>query len=224
MENRRGMLYPIMIIAAISVIVFSVMGIATMTGWLPSALSQKDEAVTAQDQPTADKRALTQDEIRPGPQPPQYTSSQPAASAPQAQAQPKPVPRPRPAPEPREAPAYKAPVASVCANCGVIESIQAQEAKGEGTGLGAVVGGVAGAVLGHQVGSGRGRDAATVLGAVGGGYAGHEIEKNARKTVTYVIRVRMEDGTYRTVTQSTAPGHAVGERVKIVNGAIVGQG
>ncbi len=39
------MLYPMMVIAAISVILFSIVGIGTMTGYIPSALSQKDETV-----------------------------------------------------------------------------------------------------------------------------------------------------------------------------------
>jgi len=37
--RRQGLLYPLMLIAAIAVIVFSMLGIATMTGLLPSALS-----------------------------------------------------------------------------------------------------------------------------------------------------------------------------------------
>ena len=44
-------------------------------------------------------------------------------------------------------------------------------------GKGAAIGAVAGGVLGHQVGSGRGNTAATVGGAVLGGVAGHQIEK-----------------------------------------------
>jgi uncharacterized protein YcfJ len=42
-----------------------------------------------------------------------------------------------------------------------------------GIGVGAVVGGV----LGNQVGSGDGKTLATILGAVGGGYVGNEIAK-----------------------------------------------
>ena len=38
----RGMLYPLMVIAAIALIVFSLLGIATITGWMPSALAHSD--------------------------------------------------------------------------------------------------------------------------------------------------------------------------------------
>jgi outer membrane lipoprotein SlyB len=40
--KREGILYPLMLIAAIAVIVFSVVGIATMMGWMPSAASKSE--------------------------------------------------------------------------------------------------------------------------------------------------------------------------------------
>src|SRR5262245_43471260 len=52
---------------------------------------------------------------------------------------------------------------ATCANCGVIDSVQAVKLKGEGTGLGAVVGGVTGAAVGNQMGKGNGRTAMTVI-------------------------------------------------------------
>ena len=44
----RGLLYPMMVIAAIAVIVFSVLGIASITGWMPSGLISRAEAATVQ--------------------------------------------------------------------------------------------------------------------------------------------------------------------------------
>jgi outer membrane lipoprotein SlyB len=63
------------------------------------------------------------------------------------------------------------------------------------------------------MGGGNGKKAMTVLGAVGGGFAGHEVEKRARSTTVYQVRLRMDDGTTRTVTQQTAP--AVGGRFEV---------
>jgi outer membrane lipoprotein SlyB len=103
--------------------------------------------------------------------------------------------------------------APVCANCGVVESVQAVKQQGEGSGVGAVAGGVAGGVLGNQFGKGGGRAAMTVLGAVGGGFAGNEIEKNVKAKTVYSVKLRMDDGTLRTVQQSQAP--AVGARVRL---------
>lgn len=107
----------------------------------------------------------------------------------------------------------KAAAQAACGTCGVIESVQAVKRKGEATGVGAVVGGVAGAAVGNQVGKGNGRTAMTVIGAVGGGVAGHEIEKHARATTVYEVRVRMDDGSVRTVERATAP--PVGQRVRM---------
>jgi outer membrane lipoprotein SlyB len=124
--------------------------------------------------------------------------------------------------KPAAAPAPATKVAEVCTTCGVIESVTPFEQKGEGTGIGAVAGGVLGGVLGHQVGGGNGKKAMTVLGAVGGGMAGHEIEKRQRATTLYSVKVRMADGTLRTVTQSTAP--TVGQQVTVEGSQIRARG
>jgi outer membrane lipoprotein SlyB len=105
--------------------------------------------------------------------------------------------------------------AAVCHECGVVESVQAVTRKGEASGLGAVAGGVLGAAVGNQMGKGNGRDAMTVIGAVGGGVAGHEIEKRAKSTTVHVVKVRMDDGSLRTIEQSASA--RTGERV-IVEG------
>lgn len=78
-----------------------------------------------------------------------------------------------------------------------------------------------GGLLGHQVGGGTGKDIATIAGAVGGGYAGHQIEKKVKTTKHYEITIRMNDGSRRTMAQETEPGFAIGEKVKIVDGALV---
>lgn len=109
-------------------------------------------------------------------------------------------------------------VASVCATCGKVESVAEVKQKGEGTGLGVVGGAVVGGLLGHQVGGGSGKNVATVLGAVGGGVAGNEVEKRARSRTLYQVKVRMEDGSLRTVTQGSAP--AVGQKVTVEGSAL----
>lgn len=103
--------------------------------------------------------------------------------------------------------------ATVCNHCGVIEGVREVKVKGQGTGIGAVAGGVLGAAVGNQMGKGDGRKAMTVLGAVGGGLAGHEIEKQARSETVYEVRVRMDDGSVRTFTRKTAP--TPGSRVTV---------
>lgn len=54
LKQPKGLLYPTMLIAAIAVILFSVIGIATMAGLMPSALSQGgDKAAPAAQQGNA---------------------------------------------------------------------------------------------------------------------------------------------------------------------------
>jgi outer membrane lipoprotein SlyB len=128
----------------------------------------------------------------------------------------KPAPKAAPARTPAtpgKAPATERVAAAPCTNCGVVESFVAVKQKGEASGVGAVGGAVVGGLLGSAVGKGDGRKVATVLGAVGGGLAGNEIEKNHKATTVYQVKVRMQDGTVRTLTQSTAP--TVGQKVTL---------
>ena len=101
----------------------------------------------------------------------------------------------------------------ICATCGTVEAVTPVQRKGEAKGVGAVAGGVLGAVVGSQIGHGGGRTAATLLGALGGGFAGNAIEKNVRKETVYQARVRMEDGSTRTIEQATLP--SVGSKVVV---------
>lgn len=107
---------------------------------------------------------------------------------------------------------------------GVVQSIELVNAGsggigGSGVGAGTIAGAVVGGILGNQVGGGSGNTAATVLGAAGGAYAGHELEKrNQQPTQAYKLSIRMNDGSYQTVTQTSNPNVRVGDRVKIQNG------
>src|SRR5689334_13227924 len=104
-----------------------------------------------------------------------------------------------------------------CTSCGTISKIQKMTSEGETSGLGIVLGAVAGAVAGHQVGDGRGNQAATVGGAVVGGYAGNEIEKRAKGAPFYHVTVDMDHGGgSRTINVDSMNGLSNGSRVKIV--------
>jgi outer membrane lipoprotein SlyB len=104
---------------------------------------------------------------------------------------------------------------------GVIDAIENAPGSQRGNVLaGTVIGGVIGGVLGHQVGSGRGNDVATVAGAVGGAVVGHEIGRANGEQDAYVIRVRFDDRSYRTVTQDTLEGLRVGDCVRFERGRV----
>jgi outer membrane lipoprotein SlyB len=110
---------------------------------------------------------------------------------------------------------------ALCNECGTVTDVKTVKKEGEASGAGAVIGGIAGGVLGHQVGSGRGKDVATVAGAAGGAYAGHTIEKNKNATTSYVVYVKLEDGSYRNFTYSEPTSYRVGDKVKVVDRKLV---
>jgi len=103
--------------------------------------------------------------------------------------------------------------AAACHDCGVVEAVDAVKVQGQTNGLGAVAGGVGGALVGNRIAGNRNRTLGGVVGAVGGGLLGNAIEKHERTSTVYDVKVRMDDGTVRTVRESTAP--AVGEKVRV---------
>jgi len=107
------------------------------------------------------------------------------------------------------------------AGMGTVVAIKEIEHPGEGTGIGAAIGGVAGAVVGHQGGKGRGKDVATALGAVAGAVAGHFTEKKVRSETEYEVSVRMDDGSTQVIHQASAAGLRTGARVRVGNGVAV---
>lgn len=105
---------------------------------------------------------------------------------------------------------------------GVVQSIALvqQQSTSAPIGAGTIVGAVVGGVLGNQVGGGTGKTAATVLGAAGGAYAGHQIEKNnqTQQGNVYQLSVRLNNGSYQTLTQTTNNDIRVGDSVRIDKG------
>lgn len=190
-DRRPAILYPLMVIAAIAVIIFSIAGIAAMMGWLPSVHSQPDT----------------------GPQ-----------SAPPARAEAEPKAGPAAGSFAGSRPRIMSSAAAACANCGMVESIRPVERKGQGSGLGAIGGALVGGILGNQIGRGGGRTVATVVGAGAGAYAGNEVEKNTKTTVSYQVRVRMNDGSIRTLYEASQPAVAVGQKVRVTENGIVAAG
>lgn len=58
----------------------------------------------------------------------------------------------------------------------------------------------------------------------GGAAAGHEFEKQVSKNTVYRVTIRMDDGSYRTISQPTVPGYGVGEKVRIIDSSVVARG
>lgn len=123
------------------------------------------------------------------------------------------------------APQQVAAAAPVCTTCGVIDGYSPVKVQGQNNGIGAVAGGLGGALVGSKI-AGRGNHTlGGAIGAVGGGLLGNAIESHERTSTAYDVRVRMADGSIRTVRQATVP--TVGQRVNVEGNtlkAIDGQG
>lgn len=104
-----------------------------------------------------------------------------------------------------------------------IELVRTEE-KPRASGAGAIIGGVAGAVLGHQIGGGFGRDAATAVGAIGGAVAGNSIERNRSApsvSDVYRVSIQLDNGSVRAYDIGGGIDLRVGDRVRIENGQII---
>jgi outer membrane lipoprotein SlyB len=238
-------LHPLLSTAAVSVIVLSVAGVGALTGVLPqsrgttpSASEQKPLQLAPAAAPAAAPVAAPA--AAPAPEAKPVKKAVVRTSAPAAQKRVETVAAQRPAydeqeydryeqyerearggdtrAEPRPAPMRVA--QPVCMSCGTVESVREVATQGQGTGLGAVAGGITGAVIGKQFGHGSGKTAMTILGAAGGAFAGHKIEEKVRSSSRWDVTVRLDDGSYRTLTVEQQPAWRSGDRVRVVNGAL----
>ncbi len=196
--------HPMVLTAAVAVTIFSILGSAAITGLIPSAHSSRQEFTPMVTNSAGSGRSDHEET----PFKSAITETKPHEGKAAARAEHVPL---KQAANSREA-------ATTCKVCGVIESIRTVEREGDASGLGAVAGGVAGGVLGNQIGKGNGNTLMTILGIGGGAYAGHTIEKNMKSSTAYVVKVRMEDGSYRSVTQPNQPDFTVGDHVRVVSG------
>lgn len=211
MSETQTRMNPLIAIAAIAVIIFSAVGVGVMTGVIPSSFSKNEQQAAALPDSAAQAKTAAA-EPAPVPAPaPKKTASHPVHKAPAHTASTRPA----------QVAAAEPPRPTPCTSCGTVETINAIEQPGQGSGLGAIAGGVVGGILGNQVGSGRGRTVATVVGAGAGAFAGNEVEKRVKKTQHYDVVVHMEDGSTRTFPYDTQPSFRPGDKVKVVEGALV---
>ncbi|MFC3551766.1 peptidoglycan-associated outer membrane lipoprotein precursor [Lysobacter cavernae] len=110
-----------------------------------------------------------------------------------------------------------------CYDCGTVTRIE-QVAAGSSapSATGAVLGGIVGAVAGHEISSHTGgskgnQNIAAAAGAVGGALAGNAIQKNTGSG-SYNVYVRMNDGRTTVVTQKDLDGIREGAYVRVYNG------
>jgi outer membrane lipoprotein SlyB len=212
MEKTNTRLHPLLTAAAISITVFSAVGVASLTGLVPQSIGSQKGAPTLeipQDTLTAIGPAITQPAAKPAKKP-VHKSSKPRQVEPVANREYAEAPRIEQAPQPAVQPG----------NLATVQAVREVKQPGEHTVLGPAAGGVAGAVVGSQIGGGNGKKVMTVLGALGGAMAGKHIEKQARGTTRWEVEVRHDSGMQETVLSDVAPSFNPGDRVRVVDGRL----
>ncbi|KAF3996217.1 glycine zipper 2TM domain-containing protein [Glaciimonas immobilis] len=222
----KSRIHPLVATAAIAVTALCLVGVAAVTGLLPSSSSTPSPGTAMTAPMTAPVNGTNGNNNLAPPnlaqQPPQLANQNAyPEQAPPLHYAPKKHTAPRPAYADQQPPPVAQ--AQVCYSCGRVESIEAVQQAAKPSGLGIAAGAILGGVLGHQVGHGNGNTLATVAGAVGGGFAGNEVESRTRTSTTYRVRVRMEDGSSQSFPQS-AQEWRVGDPVRVVNGHLEGRG
>jgi len=177
MVQKNRLLPLLTIAAAASVVAFSSIGVAAITGHLPIARSSLNPFSAfggAPAVPTSGSNRV----------PFGLTHEGLTRSAGETAAQGKPVNFRSGARLPTRKPS--------CPNCGVVDSIKAQ-----------------------QAGDGK---LAAALGTTGRAY---QIDREKLSSFSFVVIVRMENGTVRTIHENQRPPFSIGERVKLVNGTVI---
>jgi hypothetical protein len=225
MEAVKKSLHPLIVAAAVSVTVFSAVGVAALTGVLPHSRGSDAQPTPPALHESAVENAIAMPAAAPAPE-------EKPAPAPVAKPKPRPrhvaravPPRPAPAAEPTQVAQAPVPVeaprpAPLPGLAGVVESVKQVEQKGDTTPIGPVAGGIAGGVIGHQVGSGNTSKVMTVLGAGAGILAGKVIEEKARATRHWEVTVRLDNGGTQTVRSDAEPSWHAGDRVRLLDGKL----
>jgi len=154
-----------------------------------------------------------------GADPPQEPIDTPAYPVPR-NALPSPFSQPRAVPPPPARPPAPA-QRRACADCAVVESVQAVRPEPRVGVFGAVIGGVTGALLGDRIADGAQRHWARVVGAIGGALAGHAIERQATSPVRYDVWLRLPDGTRQVRSFPAPPPYRAGDVVHLPVVALV---
>jgi outer membrane lipoprotein SlyB len=218
MDNIKK-LHPLLTIAAISVTLFSAVGVAAISGLIPHSKGSVNENQPVAVAPAPEAAPAPAPEVVPAPQPEKkhvakkHTPTKVAAAQAPAMTPP-PPPSVAQAPQSVEAPKPVVKPGVV----GTVVAVKEVEVKGDANGVGAVGGGVAGAVLGHNIGDHN--KLVTVLGAAGGALLGNQIEKQAKATKHWEMTVNFDDGTSQTMKSDAQPFWHQGDRVRLYQGKL----
>jgi outer membrane lipoprotein SlyB len=230
METPKRTLHPLLTAAAVSVIIFSAVGVAAVTGLIP----------TSKGSPTADTPVASLEAPAPAPAPAPAEEAKPAPerhAAPAAKPVHKPVAKahkPKPATHVAyaETPTLTPPPPPVVAQApvetpkpvikpgrlGTVEAVREVTQNGSANGIGAVAGGAVGGVLGHQLK--HDSNLVTLVGAAAGAFIGNEAQKRQNASKHWELTVRLDDGSTQTIRSEAAPFWHQGDRVRLLDGKL----
>lgn len=105
---------------------------------------------------------------------------------------------------------------------GRINAIQESQQVSQGKSAGASIGGaLVGGAIGSLFGGGSGKTIMTAVGATAGGVAANSAVSNHGSTTVWDVSIRFEDGIDRVVRTAQPPAFRPGDRVRVINGAIM---
>jgi outer membrane lipoprotein SlyB len=225
--NGTNRIHPLIMVAAAAVILTCLVALGVMTGIIGNKTTTPAQELTVA--PDAPKALQGGTQFAPG-QTASTTVTQEKRTVTRA---------PAPAPERRAAAREAAPAGATsssasqsvagsgpaapaaCMNCGTVTSVRAVKSQGEAGLIGPAAGALLGGVLGNQIGGGTGKTIATVVGAGVGAAGGTEAERRYKSTTSYVVAVRLNDGTTREFTYENDPGVQAGSKVRVVDGRLL---
>jgi outer membrane lipoprotein SlyB len=133
------------------------------------------------------------------------------AQAPRVATVPAPIQAPMAVPAPA---AYGSVERARCGDCAVVESIRTVDVASGPAYLGAIAGGIAGAVFGDKIGEAHARHVTRFLGAVGGALLGHEIERSASRRTQYEATFRLPSGAQKVRRYDNPPPFRAGDTIR----------
>jgi outer membrane lipoprotein SlyB len=111
---------------------------------------------------------------------------------------------------------------SVRVEHGYVQSIEVfRHGDNQPVNVGLLLGGLAGGVVGHQIGGGQGKTIATIGGAIAGAVVGNEVEKSRVEGARYRVSVHLDSGATLTLENSSEMNLRVGDRVRVENNKVM---
>lgn len=100
---------------------------------------------------------------------------------------------------------------------GTVESVRNVAIANPDSGIGTMSGAALGGLAGSEVGHGKGAAAVGILGAVAGGVLGNRVEDQVNKRPGLEITVKLDNGDYKSITQTADEIFRPGERVRLLS-------